>query len=141
MSVSPWRRRAKWLYHQPDSTVRLAHDLADDLAQRWTEGERPGTEEYLNRFPQLAGRADAALELIYEEICQQREAGKDPRPSIWLERFPQWRPQIEMMLGCHEARRSGGANPPFPKPGESFGEFQLLDQFGAGAHGRVYLAR
>ncbi|HWB13928.1 MAG TPA: serine/threonine-protein kinase [Pirellulales bacterium] len=141
MSVSPWRRRAKWLYHQPDSTVRLAHDLADELAQRWNDGERPETEEYLNRFPQLAGRADAALELIYEEICQQREAGKDPRPSVWLQRFPQWRPQIEMMLGCHEVRRSGGKNPPFPKPGESFGEFQLLDQFGEGAHGRVYLAR
>jgi serine/threonine protein kinase/tetratricopeptide (TPR) repeat protein len=129
------------LYHQPDSTVRLAHDLADELAQRWTEGERPKTEEYLRRFPEVAGRADAALELIYEEICQQREAGKEPRPSVWLERFPQWRPQIEMMLGCRESRRSGGKRPPFPKPGETFGEFQLLDQFGEGAHGRVYLAR
>jgi eukaryotic-like serine/threonine-protein kinase len=141
MSVSARRRRATWLYHQPDSTVTLAQNLADDLAQRWVEGERPEAEEYFARFPQLADRADAALELIYEEICQQRQAGKDPRPSVWLERFPQWRPQIEMMLGCRETRRSGDGNPPFPKPGQTFGEFELLDQFGQGAHGRVYLAR
>lgn len=28
-----------------------------------------------------------------------------------------------------------------PEPGEKFGEFELLDQLGHGAHGRVYLAR
>jgi serine/threonine protein kinase/Flp pilus assembly protein TadD len=141
MSDSARRRRATWLYHQPDSTVTLAQNLADELAQRWTAGERPETEAFLRRYPQVAERADAALELIYEEICQQRRAGTDPRPSVWLRRFPQWRPQLEMMLGCLEARRSGGATPPFPEPGQTFGEFQLLDQFGQGAHGRVYLAR
>ena len=140
MSDSARRRRATWLYHQPDSTVTLAQNLADELAQRWTNGERPASEECLTRHPQVAGRADAALELIYEEICQQRRTGSDPRPSVWLRRFPQWRPQIEMMLGCLESRRSGGS-PPFPEPGETFGEFQLLDQVGQGAHGRVYLAR
>lgn len=140
MSDSARRRRATWLYHQPDSTVTLAQNLADELAQRWTNGERPASEEFLTRHPQVAGRADAALELIYEEICQQRRTGSDPRPSVWLRRFPQWRPQIEMMLGCLESRRSGGS-PPFPEPGQTFGEFQLLDQVGQGAHGRVYIAR
>ncbi|HVX15010.1 MAG TPA: serine/threonine-protein kinase [Pirellulales bacterium] len=124
-----------------DSIISLAQGLADDLARRWAQGERPRTEEYLAHHPQLAERPDAALELIYEEMCQQLHAGDDPRASAWLLRFPRWQPQIEKLLACRDLLEQGGGDTWFPEPGETFGEFQLLDVLGHGAHGRVYLAR
>jgi eukaryotic-like serine/threonine-protein kinase len=140
MSISSQRRRSRASY-QPGSAGALAQRLADELALRWSEGERPETEDYLARFPQLAGDPEAALELIYEEMCQQRRAGQRATASTWLRRFPQWRPQLEMLLACHSLLENANAKPWFPDPGSEFGEFQLLAQLGHGAHGRVYLAR
>jgi eukaryotic-like serine/threonine-protein kinase len=141
MSVSARRRRTSVSRTASDSTVALAQRLADELAQRWTDGQRPQTEEYLARFPKLADLPDAALELIYEEMCQEQQSGRASRPSTWLRRFPQWRQQIELLLACHDLLEMAGAGPWFPEPGQTFGDFELLDQFGQGAHGRVYLAR
>ena len=144
MSASTQRRRlrapdaANSPLEQPE---RLADELADDLAQRWSQGERPTTEEYLARYPHLAERADAALELVCEEIYQRRLAGQPPDASQWRERFPQWRPQIEMLLACDALLEKESSEPRFPQPPETFGDFQLIEQIGRGAHGRVYLAR
>lgn len=128
-------------YFKPGSTVALAQRLADDLAQRWAVGERPDAEEYFVKYPQLAGRADTALALIYEEMRQQRECGCPTRESEWLRRFPRWRPQIENLLAGERPPPASEVDVWFPKPGETFGEFLLLDQLGHGAHGCVYLAQ
>jgi serine/threonine protein kinase/tetratricopeptide (TPR) repeat protein len=141
MSVSARRRRSTPSCSTPDSALALAQRLADELARRWSDGERPSVEEYLSRYPQVAQQPEAALELIYEEMCQQRQAGNECRPSKWLRRFPQWRPQIETLLACHDLLEMADPRPWFPEPGDTFGEFQLLGQLGGGAHGRVYLAR
>jgi serine/threonine protein kinase/Flp pilus assembly protein TadD len=124
-----------------DSPLALAERLADEFAERWSQGERPRTEEYLERYPQLAEHAEAALELVCEEIYQQRQTGRPPTASHWVQRFPQWRPQIEMLLACDALLEREGPEPRFPRPHETFGEFQLLEQLGRGGHGRVYLAR
>lgn len=126
---------------EPDSTVALAERLADELAQRWALGERPSVEDFLTRHPRLAARPDAAVELIYEEMCQAQLNGQSARPSAWYRRFPQWRRQIETLLACHDLLETAGGDRLFPRPGETFGDFELLDEFGRGAHGRVYLAR
>ncbi|HQU46279.1 MAG TPA: serine/threonine-protein kinase, partial [Pirellulales bacterium] len=103
--------------------------------------ERPEVEEYFARYPHLAGRADTALALIYEEMRQQRESGGAMQESEWLRRFPRWRSQIETLLACDRPPKGSSIEVWFPKPGETFGEFLLLDQLGHGAHGCVYLAR
>ena len=124
-----------------DAVIELSQQLADDLARRWQAGERPLAEEYLKNHPVLAERADAALEIVYEEICQRREMGEDLDVSAWFARFPQWRSSIDRLLACHQLLEDAGDDAWFPQPGESFGEFELLLEFGRGAHGRVYLAR
>lgn len=141
MSISARRRRSTLSWSKSDSIHALAQRLADELARCWTDGERPSTEEYLSLYPQLAEQPEAALELIYEEMCQARQAGNECHPSDWLRRFPQWGRQIETLLACHDLLELADPRPWFPEPGDTFGEFQLLDQFGSGAHGRVYLAR
>jgi serine/threonine protein kinase len=127
------------LAHDLDSTLALAQRLGDEMARRWNDGERPETEAFLTRYPQLTAHPHAALELIYEEMCQRRRVGDECPRSAWLRRFPQWERQIGMLLACHDLLENAGTH--FPQVGETFGEFELLDEFGAGAHGRVYLAR
>lgn len=140
MSVS-WQRRRNAELGEREAMLRLAERLADDLAERWSQGERPATEEYLQRNSQLAERPDLALELVCEEIYQRRLAGLTANASQWVERFPQWRSQIEMLLACDALLESESPEPRFPRPNEKFGDFQLLEQLGRGAHGCVYLAR
>ncbi len=139
MSISS-QRRAVGTFRLHQSPLELAEDLADELARRWAHGERPKTEEYLLRYPQLVAQPEAALELVCEEIYQEQLAGEERDASAWLQRFPQWRPQIEMLLACQALLEQGAPEPRFPEPQEMFGEFQLLEQLGRGAHGRVYLA-
>lgn len=139
MSVSQQRRPAPERVNGGDPTLERARRLADELARRWAAGERPPAEEFLADDPDLTSRPDAALEIIYEEMCQrqQAETADDPR---WFERFPAWQGELQMLLACHCLLDAAGELR-FPEVGGTFGEFLLLAELGRGLHGRVYVAR
>lgn len=139
MSVSQQRRSAKECVSGGDPTLERARRLADELARRWAAGERPLAEEFLADDPDLTSRPDAALEIIYEEMCQRQHAETTDEPR-WFERFPAWQPELQTLLACHRLL-DGAGEPRFPEVGETFGEFLLLAELGRGLHGRVYLAR
>jgi hypothetical protein len=54
----------------------LAARLADEMARRWAQGERPAVEEMLARDARLGEQMGPALELIYEEFCLRRQHGE-----------------------------------------------------------------
>lgn len=140
MSVSQQRHEmVEAEYDGDDPLLARARRLADELARRWANGERPLAEEFLADDPELAARADAALDIVYEEMCQRppSEALDDDR---WFARFPTWRAELEMLLACHRLLE-GAAGPRFPEAGEKLGEFLLTAELGRGLHGCVYLAR
>jgi eukaryotic-like serine/threonine-protein kinase len=124
----------------PAEADALAERLADDLVRRWRGGQRPLTEEYLARHPELAEHAEAVLELIYEEVCLRQEHGEPADPADVLARFPRWRPQLEALLGWHRLLQPALAPPAFPEAGETLGDFRLLAELGRGGRGRVFLA-
>src|SRR5438105_2763124 len=70
--------------------------LAEQMIERWRWGERPLAEEYLERYPELRAQPEAAIELIYEEICLRREYGLASATADVLERFPKWRAQLQV---------------------------------------------
>jgi serine/threonine protein kinase/Tfp pilus assembly protein PilF len=55
-------------------------------------------------------------------------------------RFPQWQPQLEVLLACHQLLEQDQAEPRFPEMGESIGDFRLVSELGRGGMGRVVLA-
>ena len=57
-----------------------------------------------------------------------------------LSRFPQWRPQLEVLFDCQRLLGPRRAAPQFPAAGESLGDFLLLAELGRGAQGPVFLA-
>lgn len=118
----------------------LAERLAADFARRWRQGERPTTEEYLARHPDLADHPPAAVQILCEELCLREETGDTIDNDAVLARFPQWREQLLVVLQCRELFQPERPPPAFPKVGERCGEFQLLAELGRGLQGRVYLA-
>jgi len=124
-----------------DARLALIERLAEDLARRWRAGERPGVEEYLLAHPGLAAQPDAALELVAEEIYLRTEAGLEPEAADFLQRFPQWRRQVQALFDCHQLMATRLGHPRFPQAGEILGDFHLLAELGRGGHGRVFLAR
>ncbi len=118
----------------------LVAELADEMARRWEQGDCVPAEEYLQRYPELRQTAPRALGLIYEEICLRQEHSLPIGAEELFRRFPQWRPQLELMLECHELLAPEAA-PHFPGAGDTVAGYQLLSPLGTGAAGHVYLAR
>jgi serine/threonine protein kinase/tetratricopeptide (TPR) repeat protein len=110
------------------------------MIQRWRQGERPLPEEFLARCPELWQYPEAAADLIYEELCLRQEHGPEVPMEQVLLRFPQWRPQLEVLIDCQRLLGQRRAAPRFPLVGESLGDFLLLAELGRGAQGSVFLA-
>ena len=117
-----------------------AGPLVAEMARRWQAGERPRAEEFLARLPEGARQPEAAIDLVYEEICCRQDAGEEVDPAEILGRFPQWRAELEVLLHCDRLLAVAPASPRFPGPGETLGDFRLLAELGRGLQGRVFLA-
>jgi hypothetical protein len=111
------------------------------MIQRWRQGERPLAEEFLARHPALWEHPEPAADLVYEELCLRQEYGPEIPAADVLRRFPQWRPQLEVLLDLQRLLGPRRAGPQFPAAGESLGDFLLLGELGGGSQGRVFLAR
>src|ERR1700679_787062 len=59
----------------------------EEFAAAWQRGERPTAETFLARHPRLAVHPEAAIRVIYEEICLRRSNGHDVRLSELVKRF------------------------------------------------------
>src|SRR5262245_44709736 len=107
------------------------------MAEAWKRGERRRAEEILIRRPDLDD--EAAIRLIYEEVCLRREAAEEVATSEIIGRFPRWKNELEALLSCD---RLLGTAPlvAFPDVGTSLGDFHLMADLGRGAAGRTYLA-
>jgi eukaryotic-like serine/threonine-protein kinase len=122
----------------PGGAESLVGKLASEMARRWEAGERPGVEEFLSRHPELGCQPEAIIRLIYEEICLRQESGQETASMEVVQRFPQWREQLEDIL-CRPIPRAW-ATPRFPDLGETLGGFRLVAELGRGLRGRVFLA-
>jgi serine/threonine protein kinase/tetratricopeptide (TPR) repeat protein len=108
------------------------------MVSAWARGERLTAEELLARHPGLSD--EAAVRLIYEEVCLRRESGEEVATTEVVSRFPQWKDELEVLLGCDRLLRPFSWVAPFPEIGEELGPFRLVSELGRGASGRTYLA-
>ncbi len=108
------------------------------MASAWSRGERVSAEELLARLPGLGD--EAAVRLIYEEVCLRRDSGQDIATSEVVSRFPRWKDELEVLLGCDRMLRPFCRAAALPDAGDELGPFRLLAELGRGASGRTYLA-
>ena len=83
---------------------------------------------------------EAAIRLIYEEVCLRRESGDEIATTEVVNRFPRWKDELEVLLGCDRMLRPFSRVAMFPNVGEDLGPFRLLAEIGHGACGKTYLA-
>jgi serine/threonine protein kinase/Tfp pilus assembly protein PilF len=126
----------------PDSSPadELAGELAEQLAAAWRQGQHRPAEEFLALYPELADHPQAALRVVYEEVCLRQELGLEIRSEDIVSRFPRWQDELRVLLDCHRLFEPPPAVPAFPEAGNDWGDFQLVAELGRGARGRVFLA-
>jgi serine/threonine protein kinase/Flp pilus assembly protein TadD len=124
--------------HRIHPSGSFATQQVDEMVAAWRRGERPLAEEILARYPELG--EDAAIRLVYEEICLRQEAGLEVDPAQIARRFPQWREELELLLQCQRLMESPAAPAEYPLAGEVLCGFRLLAELGRGAAGSVFLA-
>jgi serine/threonine protein kinase len=113
-------------------------ELVEAMVAAWRRGERPMAEDYLALGPALGD--EAAIRLVYEEVCLRQEAGLEVDPAEVVARFPQWQAELEVLLDCQRLLQTRPRSGAFPEVGEALGGFRLLAELGRGAAGRVFLA-
>jgi serine/threonine protein kinase/tetratricopeptide (TPR) repeat protein len=118
----------------------LVSRLVEEMAVSWRNGDRASAEIFLARHSELVGDPDAALRLIYEEICLRQEAGEEVSIDEITRRFPQWQSELRALLECHDVLQPSTAAGPLPAVGETLADFKLLKELGRGTQGRVFLA-
>ncbi|MBV8313750.1 MAG: tetratricopeptide repeat protein [Planctomycetaceae bacterium] len=121
-----------------DRSGSLATEQVEAMVAAWRRGERPQAEVFLARHPGLGD--EAAIRLIYEEVCLRQEAGLEVDPAEILGRFPKWRAKLEILLDCHRLMEPPRSPAATPDEGEVLGGFRLLAELGRGASGRIFLA-
>jgi serine/threonine protein kinase/Flp pilus assembly protein TadD len=124
----------------PHEGETLSERLAQEMARRWQSGDRQLAEDFLARHPELLRQPEAAIDLIYEELCLRQQHGPPATAGELFRRFPRWRPQLEVLVQFHQFLTDRLTPPPFPGPGESLGEFRLAAELGRGPRSRVFLA-
>ena len=118
---------SEWVSHQ----VRA-------MTAAWERGEPITAQEVLNQYPGLS--TQNAIRLVYEEVCLRREAGQEVLTAEVVNRFPQWKEELELLLSCDRLLWPLSRTPEFPEVGERLGPFRLLSELGQGASGKTYLA-
>ncbi len=107
------------------------------MAASWRTQRPLRAEELFLRHPELCDEPEAAVRLIYEEVCLRREGGEEVPAGEVLARFPQWREQLTGLLERRWRLDPADRRPPPPAP---LAGYRVLAELGHGAEGRVYLA-
>lgn len=121
-------------------SLSLVTRLTRDMHARWAKGERVRVEDYIASHPALLDDPDAALGLIYEELCLCEGQGEPLVLADLVERFPQWEARLKRLFDCRSLLDAGPGGPQFPECGDVLGPFQLVAELGQGKHGKVFLA-
>ena len=108
------------------------------MASAWARGDRVSAAQLLASHPGLGD--EAAIRLIYEEVCLRRESGQEVATTEVVNRFPRWKDELEVLLGCDRMLRPFSRVARFPEYGRRPRPVPVAVGAGTGASGKTYLA-
>ncbi len=80
---------------RPEAVVARS---VDEMRAAWRNGERPLAEDFFRLHPELQSDAEAAVRLVYEELCLREECGQRMASLEIAKRFPQWETRLRFLL-------------------------------------------
>jgi serine/threonine protein kinase/Flp pilus assembly protein TadD len=120
----------------PSAFSAVFERQVEEMTAALDRGEHPRAEQFLAQMPGLAD--EQAVRIVFEEACLRMERGETSVTAEFLERFPQWRSQLGVLLECKRLLLAAKAD--FPQPGDDLGDFRILSEIGRGSVGRTFLA-
>jgi len=126
-----------------DTQFILVELIKLDMAMKAENGPVPRIEDYLAPLQAHLSADQVPVDLVLEELQLRKEAGEDPSPREYAERFPQFNTILGPLLGSRENTRAIGKRnaPPELAIGQTIDDFLVLQALGAGAFAHVYLAQ
>lgn len=117
-----------------------------ELLARWQEDRILDARELMRLSPDVPASHKAWLDVIYEEFAQRQEAGEAISNDAFLDGFPEWRYELAPLLSFDRdlgivTSKIDLASVQWPEVGGFLVGLKIHAQLGAGAFGRVYLAR
>ena len=96
--------------------------------------------QFLEHHRDLSGTPELVVEILYEEYCRHLESNGAISIDELTAGFPSVRSKLEIVIEFDAVFRSQAEQMRFPEPGDNFHEFQIVDELGRGANGRVFIA-
>lgn len=125
----------------------LTELVCRDMRFRWTAGERPTVESYVERYPELGPVEKVPAALVLEEYRCRAGAGETPDPREYRDRFPgqfdALQTELQAVTQYGTVKAAGTPNLPPQTHGtvEVAQQYELIRELGRGMFGEVWLAR
>lgn len=129
------------------SDPALLPPLVRDQIDSWQSGSQPDAAMFLAQHPELASDKTLVLKLAREEYYARARAGETLSKREFCDRFPAFQQSIEAMFEIEQYldQCPQFALPrqqlPWPKCGDRFLGYEVVELLGSGALARVYFAR